>query len=102
MKTFDLPDLGEGLQEAEIVSWHVAAGDQVVADQPLVNYVPLQKATRGDSVMTQYDMKVLDKIGLLKMDFLGLANLTMLAKSIENVRQVRGLEIDLNRLDLTD
>ena len=37
MKTFDLPDLGEGLQEAEIVSWHVGAGDHVVADQPLVS-----------------------------------------------------------------
>jgi 2-oxoisovalerate dehydrogenase E2 component (dihydrolipoyl transacylase) len=37
MKTFHLPDLGEGLQEAEIVSWHVGPGDQVVADQPLVS-----------------------------------------------------------------
>ncbi len=37
MKTFDLPDLGEGLTEAEIVAWHVAAGDHVVADQPLVS-----------------------------------------------------------------
>ena len=36
MKTFNLPDLGEGLQEAEIVSWHVSPGDRVVADQPLV------------------------------------------------------------------
>ena len=37
MKTFNLPDLGEGLQEAEIVDWHVGPGDQVVADQPLVS-----------------------------------------------------------------
>src|ERR671922_441485 len=37
MKTFNLPDLGEGLQEAEIVSWHVNPGDRVVADQPLVS-----------------------------------------------------------------
>lgn len=36
MSTFALPDLGEGLQEAEIVSWHVAEGDHVVVDQPLV------------------------------------------------------------------
>src|SRR5207248_2801833 len=78
------------------------AAGVVVADQPLVNYVPLQKASRGDSVMTQYDMKVLDKIGLLKMDFLGLANLTMLAKALENVRQVRGVELDLNALPLDD
>ena len=37
MKTFNLPDLGEGLQEAEIVSWHVQAGDKIVAEQPLVS-----------------------------------------------------------------
>ena len=37
MKTFTLPDLGEGLEEAEIVHWHVSAGDRVTADQPLVS-----------------------------------------------------------------
>ena len=37
MTTFTLPDLGEGLQDAEIVAWHVGAGDHVVADQPLVS-----------------------------------------------------------------
>ena len=40
--------------------------------------------------MTQYDMKVLDKIGLLKMDFLGLANLTMLSKALDNIKQIAG------------
>lgn len=37
MKTFTLPDLGEGLQDAEIVAWHVGIGDEVAADQPLVS-----------------------------------------------------------------
>ncbi len=74
----------------------------VVADQPLQNYVPLQRATRGESAMTQYDMKVLDKIGLLKMDFLGLANLTMLAKALENVKRVRATDLDLGTLPLDD
>jgi len=74
----------------------------VVADQPLQNYVPLQRATRGESAMTQYDMKVLDKIGLLKMDFLGLANLTMLSKALDNIKQVRGTELDLGTLPLDD
>jgi DNA polymerase-3 subunit alpha len=74
----------------------------VVADKPLTNYVPLQRATRGDSAMTQYDMKVLDKIGLLKMDFLGLANLTMLSKALDNVRLRRGIELDLSQLPLED
>ncbi|MHA1166159.1 MAG: biotin/lipoyl-containing protein [Alphaproteobacteria bacterium] len=43
MKTFTLPDLGEGLQDAEIVSWHVSEGDRVIADQPLVS-VETEKA----------------------------------------------------------
>ena len=43
MTTFELPDLGEGLQEAEIVAWHVGLGDHVVADQPLVS-VETEKA----------------------------------------------------------
>src|SRR5258708_22713400 len=47
----------------------------VVADQPLTNYLPLQPATPGDSAMTQADINVLDKLGLLKMGFLGLSNM---------------------------
>ena len=39
MSIFTLPDLGEGLQEAEIVTWHVSAGDHVIADQPLVSAI---------------------------------------------------------------
>ncbi|HLZ28969.1 MAG TPA: DNA polymerase III subunit alpha [Chloroflexota bacterium] len=78
------------------------AAGVVVADQPLINYVPLQRATRGESAMTQYDMKVLDKIGLLKMDFLGLANLTMLSKALDNVKARTGIELDLARLPLDD
>ena len=37
MKTFTLPDLGEGLQQAEVISWHVSVGDRVIADQPLLS-----------------------------------------------------------------
>jgi DNA polymerase-3 subunit alpha len=78
------------------------AAGVVVADQPLVEYVPLQRSSRGDSVMTQYHMKTLEKIGLLKMDFLGLANLTMLAKALENIRQRTGQQIDLGAIDFED
>jgi DNA polymerase-3 subunit alpha len=91
-------------QSVEGVARHAGthAAGVVVADQPLTNYVPLQRATRGDSAMTQYDMKVLDKIGLLKMDFLGLANLTMLSKALENVILRHGIELDLTQLPLDD
>ncbi|HEY1296043.1 MAG TPA: DNA polymerase III subunit alpha [Chloroflexota bacterium] len=91
-------------QSVEGVARHAGthAAGVVVADQPLTNYVPLQRATRGDSAMTQYDMKVLDKIGLLKMDFLGLANLTMLSKTLENIKLRHGIELDLGQLPLDD
>jgi DNA polymerase-3 subunit alpha len=91
-------------RSVESVARHAGthAAGIVVADQPLTNYVPLQRATRGDSAMTQYDMKVLDKIGLLKMDFLGLANLTMLSKALDNVKRVRDIELDLGTLPLDD
>src|SRR5207237_10214321 len=79
---------------------HAAA--VVVADQPLTDYVPLQRATRGDSAMTQYDMKVLDKIGLLKMDFLGLANLTMLSKALANGKRRHSMDLDRANLELDD
>src|SRR5438445_9985437 len=96
-----LIDTARGLEGVARNAGTHAAG-VVVADQPLTNYVPLQRATRGDSAMTQYDMKVLDKIGLLKMDFLGLANLTMLSKAIANVKAIRGIELDLDKLPLDD
>jgi DNA polymerase-3 subunit alpha len=94
----------ERAQSVEGVARHAGthAAGVVVADQPLTDYVPLQRATRGDSAMTQYDMKVLDKIGLLKMDFLGLANLTMLSKTLDNIKQRHAIELDLGHLPLDD
>jgi hypothetical protein len=52
MRTFNLPDLGEGLQEAEIVSWHVNPGDRVVTDQPLVRSSSSTSASRSISSST--------------------------------------------------
>ena len=60
MRTFNLPDLGEGLQEAEIVSWHVSPGDRVVADQPLVS-VETDKAVV--EVPSPYSGRVVELFG---------------------------------------
>ena len=79
------------------------AAGVVISGDPLVQHAPLQKVARSDTlVMTQYPQKALDAIGLLKMDFLGLANLTMLAKAVEYVQESRGIEVDLNNLPLDD
>jgi DNA polymerase-3 subunit alpha len=77
----------------------------VIARETLTNYLPLQKLSRGndtDLVMTQFPMEDIAKIGLLKMDFLGLANLTVLARAREIINETRGMTIDLNRIPLDD
>ncbi len=80
------------------------AAGVVIGDQPLVNYLPLQKATRGedDSVVTQYSMKPVEDIGLLKVDILGLSNLTILRNATEIIEAVDGVKIDVDGLPLDD
>jgi DNA polymerase-3 subunit alpha len=81
------------------------AAGVVIAKDPLTRYVPLQRVakTNGEAtVMTQFTMEDIAQIGLLKMDFLGLANLTILRKAKEIVHQNRGLEIDLYRIPMDD
>ena len=79
------------------------AAGVVISREPLTTVVPLQATSRDDTrVMTQYPMAALAKIGLLKMDFLGLANLTILGRTLEIIRQTRKLELDLQKLPLED
>lgn len=77
------------------------AAGVVIADQPLVNYLPLYKGKRGE-VVTQFDMKVVERIGLVKFDFLGLRNLTVIASTLELIKQQGGTPPDLDNLDLRD
>jgi DNA polymerase-3 subunit alpha len=79
------------------------AAGVVISGDPLTHHTPLQKVGKSDTmVMTQYPQKALEHIGLLKMDFLGLANLTMVAKAVEYIRESRGVEIDINTIPLDD
>nr|MCU0317717.1 DNA polymerase III subunit alpha [Fimbriimonadaceae bacterium] len=71
----------------------VHAAGVVIAKEPLSEYVPLYRSNEGMPV-TAYEMGILEKIGLLKMDFLGLSNLTVLSKTIENIRQTHRDEPD--------
>ena len=58
------------------------AAGVVIADAPITDYVPLQKNPKDESVMTQYTMKKLESMGLLKMDFLGLRTLTVIRDAV--------------------
>src|SRR5206468_9277125 len=78
------------------VSTHAAG--VVIAPEPLVRYTPLQYGPGRESVITQYDMKAVGDIGLLKIDFLGLQNLDIIATCLRLVQQRRGAEIDIDKV----
>ncbi len=86
------------------VSTHAAG--VLIADEPLTETVPLQRPAKGDEsspvLMTQYSMDPVAHLGLLKMDFLGLTNLTILDRAVNLVRESQGVEIDLQTLPLDD
>lgn len=77
------------------------AAGVVIAREPLTNYLPLQKTADG-FLMTQFPMKTVEEIGLLKMDFLGLRNLTIITKTLEKIKQSKGFDLDINNLPLND
>lgn len=75
----------------------------VITKDPLDQYVPVQYAGPDDrSIITQYSLHPIEDLGLLKMDFLGLSNLTTLETCIRVVKHTRGLDVDLDRIPLDD
>ena len=96
-------NLIETAKKLEGLSRHasVHAAGVVISEKPLTEYVPLQKLDQN-VIVTQYPMGDLEKIGLLKMDFLGLRNLTMIAHAIEVIKESRGIEIDINTIPNDD
>ena len=82
------------------VSTHAAG--VVIAPEPLVRYTPLQLGPGRDAVITQYDMKAVGDIGLLKIDFLGLQNLDIIATCLRLVNKTRGIDIDLEKVPFDD
>ncbi len=76
------------------------AAGVVIASQPLVNYVPLQK--NEESIVTQFTMGTLEELGLLKMDFLGLRTLTVMRDAVRIIKENKGIDIDLDSIDFED
>ncbi|KPK15702.1 MAG: DNA polymerase III subunit alpha, partial [Nitrospira bacterium SG8_3] len=77
------------------------AAGVVISDRPLVEHLPLTRGKKGE-VVTQYDMKAVEKIGLIKFDFLGLRNLTVMKETCEIIRKAGSVPPDLASLDLAD
>jgi DNA polymerase-3 subunit alpha len=98
--------LVDSARKVEGIARHASthAAGVVISRDPLTGHVPLQRVSKGDqeSVMTQFSMEDIAHIGLLKMDFLGLANLTILGRAEEIIRENRGIDIDLSRIAMDD
>ena len=90
-------------QKLEGISRHASthAAGIMIADKALVNYTPLAKTADG-SLVTQYPHSSLEALGLLKMDFLGLSNLTILANAVRLIKQTRGETINVWDIPLGD
>ena len=72
----------------------------VISKMPLDEYVPLYMSDKG--LATQFNMTTIEELGLLKMDFLGLRNLTMINEAIQLIKENHGVEIDFSKMDYDD
>jgi len=94
---FEIARSLEGL--ARHASTHAAG--VVIANKPLMEYLPLQRGQNGE-IMTQYAMKQVEAIGLVKFDFLGLKTLTVVDQTIQMVEKNRGMKVELSEVPLDD
>jgi DNA polymerase III subunit alpha len=83
------------------------AAGVVIADKPLIEYLPLHRPTSGSEEtpiksVTQFEMGMLNSLGLLKVDFLGLATLTVMARACDLIEQRHGVRYDLSNIPLED
>jgi len=79
----------------------VHAAGVVIAPRPLTELVPIVK-TKNDEIVTAYDMKAVEKMGLLKMDFLGLTTLTVISDALKLIKLNRGVDLDIETIPLDD
>ena len=96
-KLLDIAKSLEGLNRH--ASTHAAG--VVISDQPLVNFMPLYKG-QNDEIVSQYDMKYVEKVGLIKFDFLGLKTLTIIDDAIKIIHRTRGKDIRINEINPDD
>jgi DNA polymerase-3 subunit alpha len=94
-------ELARGL-EGLIRQPGVHAAGVIMSSEPLLDHIPVWRREADGAIITQFDYQVCEDIGLLKMDFLGLRNLTILEDAIAGIKANRGVEIDLDFLPLDD
>jgi DNA polymerase-3 subunit alpha len=94
-------DTAKGLEGLKR-QWGVHAAGVILSREPLVEVLPIQKREQDGAIITQWDMNACESIGLLKMDFLGLRNLTVMDDCLDNIKANRGVDLVLEELELAD
>ncbi|MBI4387202.1 MAG: DNA polymerase III subunit alpha [Elusimicrobia bacterium] len=97
-KLMDLAQKLEGLKR----NTSVHAAGIVITKEAVINYAPLAVGTHSDAITTQYDGDTLPKLGLLKMDFLGLRNLSIMERAVESIRRGGRPDFDIATIPLDD
>ncbi|MBA3311363.1 MAG: DNA polymerase III subunit alpha [Nocardioidaceae bacterium] len=82
--------------------WGVHAAGVIMSSEPLIDVIPIMRREQDGATITQFDYPSCEALGLLKMDFLGLRNLTVIEDALANLRANRDIDIDLERLGLDD
>ena len=88
----------EGLKR----QWGVHAAGVILSKEPLLEVIPIHRRESDGAIITQFDMGACEATGLLKMDFLGLRNLSVLDDCLLNIKRNQGLDVDLSTLTLDD
>ncbi len=97
-----LIDMAKRLENVARNAGTHAAG-VVISQDNLTDYVPLQYPPKGDTnIVTQYSMKYIDEVGLLKVDILGLANLTIIKNALRIIKKIAEVDIDLSKIPIDD
>src|SRR5690349_5083014 len=82
--------------------WGVHAAGVIMSSEPLLDIIPIMRREQDGQIVTQFDYPSCESLGLIKMDFLGLRNLTIISDALDNIRTNRGEELDLEHLALDD
>ena len=98
MKVVDLAKGLEGLKR----QWGVHAAGVILSREPLLDVIPIHRREADGAIITQFDMGACESIGLLKMDFLGLRNLSVLDDALLNIKANKGIDVVLENLPLHD
>ena len=88
----------EGLKR----QWGVHAAGVIMSSKDLIDVIPVMRREADGQVITQFDYPTCEGLGLIKMDFLGLRNLTIISDAVENIKVNRGIDLDLESLSLDD